>query len=425
MSRRFLFTMWEGGGTLPPQFGVARRLADAGHEIHVLGDPTIEARARSAGYGFTPWADAPHRTSLAPEDDVIRDWESNNPLVLFRRIRDRFMAGPAKAFADETASCVADAQPDVVLADGLILGSIIGAQGAGVPTAALVPNVWMPPTPGVRPMGPGLPPAKGRPGRMRDAVVRSAAERLFDTGLDVVNDARRAHGLEPLRHLWDQVRTCDQVFLLASRHFDPAAGHLPDHVRHLGPVLDDPDWAPPLDIPWRDATLPLTVVGLSSTFQDQAPLLQRIVDALQQCTVRAVVTLGQMLEPGSVVSTSSDVVVVPTAPHGPLLADASVAITHCGHGTMMKALAAGVPLVCVPMGRDQDDNAARVVELGVGVRLKPTASVDRIRTAVEEVMGDRCYRDRAAALGASIRDEVASADIVGEIAATVRRPQPV
>ena len=39
-------------------------------------------------------------------------------------------------------------------------------------------------------------------------------------------------------------------------------------------------------------------------------------------------------------------------------------VTHAGHGTVLKTLAAGVPMVCMPMGRDQKDNTVRVLRLG-------------------------------------------------------------
>jgi hypothetical protein len=55
-----------------------------------------------------------------------------------------------------------------------------------------------------------------------------------------------------------------------------------------------------------------------------------------------------------------------SAPHGEILRQASLLITHCGHGTTLKALAAGVPMVCMPMGRDQNDTAARVVHASAG-----------------------------------------------------------
>ena len=94
--------------------------------------------------------------------------------------------------------------------------------------------------------------------------------------------------------------------------------------------------------------------------------------------MRAVVTVGQMLDADEVASTDN-VVVVGSAPHSQILAEASLAVSHCGHGTTMKTLAAGVPMVCIPMGRDQNDTAARVVYHGAGVRLSPSASAAKIR----------------------------------------------
>jgi UDP:flavonoid glycosyltransferase YjiC (YdhE family) len=61
--------------------------------------------------------------------------------------------------------------------------------------------------------------------------------------------------------------------------------------------------------------------------------------------------------------------VVRAAPHREVLREAQLVVTHCGHGTTVKALAAGVPIVGLPMGRDQLDVAARLVHAGAGVRL--------------------------------------------------------
>jgi hypothetical protein len=141
---------------------------------------------------------------------------------------------------------------------------------------------------------------------------------------------------------------------------------VPKHVRYVGPILDDPQWAEPWHAPWPDGNHdPLVLVGLSSTFQDQAPVLRSVVKALAGLRVRALITLGEMLPEGEVQSTGS-VVVVRSAPHGEILRQASLLITHCGHGTTLKALAAGVPIVCMPMGRDQNDTAARVVHASAG-----------------------------------------------------------
>jgi UDP:flavonoid glycosyltransferase YjiC (YdhE family) len=59
----------------------------------------------------------------------------------------------------------------------------------------------------------------------------------------------------------------------------------------------------------------------------------------------------------------------------------------------MEALYYGVPLVCVPQMMEQQANAARVAELGVGVRLEPEGlTADDLRTAVDTVTGDAAVR---------------------------------
>jgi UDP:flavonoid glycosyltransferase YjiC (YdhE family) len=72
---------------------------------------------------------------------------------------------------------------------------------------------------------------------------------------------------------------------------------------------------------------------------------------------------------------------------------------------VLKALAAGVPLVCVPMGRDQKDNTVRVLRRGAGVRVRENATPDRIATAVTEVLHDPSYADAARRFAARLAEE--------------------
>ena len=413
-THRFLMPMWEGGGTIPPQLGVARRLIEAGHEVRVVADPTIEGEARAAGCGFTPWRRAPHRTSLDTSQDLMRDWEVSNPLALLKRARDAFIAGPAADYAADTLAAIEEFEPDVLTPDYMLFGTMIAAERAGVPVAAIVPNIWMLPTKGGPAIGPGFAPATSIFGRMRDAAMVGLANRIFDAGLPALNAARAGFGLDPLDSFYDQVHSSERILVLTSPTFDFASGVVPPNAEYVGPILDDPGWAEPWSSPWPDDDdRPLVLVGFSSTFQDQGPLLRRVVEALEELPVRAIVTLGQMLDPTEVES-APNVVVVESAPHGPILEQCAVAITHCGHGTTLKALAAGVPLVCIPMGRDQDDTAARVVHQGAGVRLSPKSSAADIRAAVREVL-DGEHGAEAERMARTIARERAEGDIVGTL----------
>jgi MGT family glycosyltransferase len=193
----------------------------------------------------------------------------------------------------------------------------------------------------------------------------------------------------------------------------------PDNVRWVGPRLDDPawagDWSPP---PGDD---PLVLVGLSSTYMDQVGTLQRIAAALGQLPVRALMTLGPALEP-DVVRAPANVTVVPSAPHAEVLQHAAAVVTHAGHGTIIKSLAAGVPVVALPMGRDQPDNAARMQAAGAGLTLKPGAKPEAIRAAVERVLHERPFGEAARRMAAAIREDTATDLALAELEALAYAP---
>lgn len=198
---------------------------------------------------------------------------------------------------------------------------------------------------------------------------------------------------------------------MSSPAFD-FVGPLPPTVRYVGPRLDDMidagDWkSPPGDAP-------LVLVALSSDFQDQEDVLRRAVAAVGSLAVRAVVTTGRGIDPKTV-DAPANVDVRGLAPHTEILREADAVVTHCGHGTTIKALAAGVPLVCLPMGRDQLDIAARVVHRGAGVRLDPSAPPDVIAGAVRQVLEDASYRAAARRIGAAIAKETTEDRVVAEV----------
>ena len=223
--------------------------------------------------------------------------------------------------------------------------------------------------------------------------------------------------MAPLDSFYDQVLETDRILVLTSPSFDFASPSTPPNARYLGPMLEDPSWAEPWQSPWPDdAEDPLALVGFSSTYQNQGPLLRRVVEALAQRPVRAVVTLGQMLDPDEV-SATHNVHVVPSAPHTPILEQAALVITHCGHGTTLKTLKAGVPLLCIPMGRDQNDTAARVVNQGAGIRLSHTASVSKIGQAIDRLLADHTYTAAARRMAAVIAEERRTVDVTAELEA--------
>jgi MGT family glycosyltransferase len=426
--RRFLFVEWEGGGNLPPALGLARRLVARGHEVRVLSEPCNEAEVLAAGCAFIPYRRAPHRADKSPASAFARDWEAGNPIAAFALLREKLLFGPARAYAEDTLAELARRPADALVVSEGLFGGLLAAEKARVPAALLIPSFYPLPAPGLPPST-GATPARGPFGRVSETVQWAVLKRLYARGLPALNAARADFGLASLRHPFDQIARAERVLVLTSRAFDFSATSLPPNVRYVGPVLDDPSWAGDWDTPWPDDHPdPLVVVSLSSTPQGQDDLLHRTIAALGNLPVRGLVTTGPALAPADFPA-PPNIAVRAAAPHARIFPLAAAVVTHAGHGTVIRALACGVPLVCLPMGRDQDGNAARVVARGAGLRLPPNAPADAIRAAVRRVLDDPGFRTGAQRLATAIAADTSHAVAIDELEQLATRyenhlPQP-
>jgi MGT family glycosyltransferase len=303
---------------------------------------------------------------------------------------------------------------DVLIVDALTPSALSGGEAARVPTVLFMHGPYMFPRDGAPPFGLCLRPARSGLGRLRDRAACAATYAFMRTGMPVLNKARSEYGLPPLASARDLEAAPDRILVCSSPSYDFAPGAVPANVRYVGPQLDDlpmGQWADP----WVGGTpLPLVLVSLSSTVMRQEQLLQRAADALGELPVHGMITTGPAVDPG-LISAPPNVVVQRWARHADILPHCAAVLTHGGHGTVMKALAAGVPLVVVPLGRDQPDNAARVAMAGVGVRVAKCASAARLRAAIRGVLADDAYGAAAREMAVRLAEEREPGMVIEEI----------
>jgi MGT family glycosyltransferase len=412
---RYLFTSWEGGGHVQPLLLVARDVAARGHAVLVLSDPCNAPDAAALDVPFRAWTTAPFQTGKTRDDDRLKDHEADNPLAVIQRLLDRVMAGPALAYANDTLAAIDTFTPDVVVSQELLLGPMAAAEARGLPLALLAANVWSLPTmAGAPPFGAGMLPAANDEERAMHAMVGQMSRTFFQAGLPDLNAARGALGLPPLDDLFAQMDAAKAILLATSRAFDFAPDPLPAPFAHVGPYLADPAWVEPFAPPPGDA--PLVVVSFSSLYQAQEPAVRAVIAALGALPARGVVTTGPTIDPAQF-DAPANVAIVRSAPHGELLKDAALFVTHAGHGSALRPLMAGVPLLCLPMGRDQNDNAARVAHRGAGLTLPADATADTIAAAVRRLLEEPAFKAAAEALGAAIRADEAARDAAAALEA--------
>jgi UDP:flavonoid glycosyltransferase YjiC (YdhE family) len=110
-----------------------------------------------------------------------------------------------------------------------------------------------------------------------------------------------------------------------------------------------------------------------------------------------VATCGDIVDPCELAA-PANAHVVPFADHDALLAQAALVLGHGGHGTTMRTLRHGVPMVGMPArGADQAPITQLLEEWQVGRAVCGGAEVDEIRDAAEAVLSDPSYRTAAQA----------------------------
>lgn len=410
--KSFLFATWEGGGSVAPVLTVARKLVERGHRVRTMSDRCNRFEAEAYGTEFVPWTRAPSRPDRSRETDIMRDWEPATPQEGFQRVLENIMVGPARDYAEDLIEELECEPADLVVSNDMLFGVPLGCEAMGQKLALIAANVSLYPMPGVPPLGPGLPPARTPEEEALHAEIAESNRRQLDSLLPTLNAARAAFGLTPLASLMAQHNLALGTLMATARAFDFAPPTLPPGVHYIGPQLGEPAWAAPWVSPWpSDDVRPLILVGFSTSFQNHIGVLQRLIDAAADLAVRLVVTLGDTIDPTELRPTAN-ARLVHSAPHDAVMREAVVVVTHGGHGTVSRALINRRPMLVVPHGRDQNDNAVRVTERGAGLSLPASATTAELRAALVRLLTEPGFASAAEWLGAQVHREATESPVV-------------
>ena len=210
---------------------------------------------------------------------------------------------------------------------------------------------------------------------------------------------------------------------------DPFLAH--PYLDICPPALRDPAAADPLErIPlrpvapvepadklpaWIEAgsSRPLVYLTLGTYVSDQVDSLRAAATGLGSLDLDTLVTVGPSGDPAALGSVPDSVRVERFVPQGMLLPHLDAVVHHGGSGTMLGALAHGVPQLLLPHGADQFLNAQALLPTGAALRLLPEEiTPDAVADAVRTLLSEQHYRDAASEIGAEIAAMPAPAEVV-------------
>ena len=179
-----------------------------------------------------------------------------------------------------------------------------------------------------------------------------------------LNALRVNAGLPEVRDSLEQLYRPHRVLALTGAPLEYVRVDTPEHVRFVGaqswdPPADTPDWLLEEGDPW-------VLVTCSTEYQADERLAAAAIEGLRDERVRVVVTLADAHGVGSLPK-AANARIERFVPHAALLERAVAVVCHGGMGIVQKAVAAGVPIVAVPFGRDQPEVGRRIAESGTGV----------------------------------------------------------
>lgn len=382
---RVLISAGFSEGHAYPALALARALSDRGHQVLVELSERWREQVAELGLAFT----------------AANDYTSFPGAGGSRQTPTVFDATRA------LAAVLAEFEPDVVVADLVAPAPDLAAEIAGVPAATLIPTVFPVQGSGLPPFLLGLQAPRTRLGGHAWRVIEPATRALRPSARWVarvpglLDEVRSELGLPPLAADPQRTTTYGTISgglaLVATFPQLEYPRRWPAGVEVTGPMRFELAH-PPVSVPAGDE--PLVVVA-SSTVQDPGhELVRASLRGLAREPVRVLASLNRRGETWSE-PVPANAAVVDWASYAEVMARASLVVTNGGHGTVVRALAAGLPPLVCPTGADAAENGARVAWAGVGRMLpRRLLAPSSLRWAVRRLLADHGCTERARAIAA-------------------------
>jgi UDP:flavonoid glycosyltransferase YjiC (YdhE family) len=356
-------------GHFLPMVPLARQIEREGHDLAFSVSNDLAAVVASAGFTVAAVDGLTHEWMLSEGN---RRGPTREALVRKERWRHgtSMFTSRAEAFVEPLIDIVDRWQPDVIVHEPAEFAAAIAGTVRGLPH---VTHSW---------------------GALRETQWGQLRAELMEP-------VWGRFGLVPLAHGGDYEYLYFDICPPSLR--SPALDGIPT-ARPLrpdapGPAAKPPDWMAGLP---EDRTLYVTM-GTMPVNNTQTTLLCMLVEGLARHDVNVIVTVGNNNDPEELGPQPPNVRVERYVPQEDVLPFVTAVICHGGSGTMFGALRHGLPLLMIPLGADQFQNAAACTKAGVGRAVDvETLTADLVTSEAAVLLDDPSYRHRSEA----VRNEI-------------------
>jgi UDP:flavonoid glycosyltransferase YjiC (YdhE family) len=395
---RFLFTVWNFAGCLHPAIAIGKELRSRGHTVGFYTGSAFRDSVEREGFLFFPFQEPLERIvqeKVYSANSVGANW--NRPWKIPSLLKQFFVDSMPFQLEDVEA-ILAAWKPDAIGCDSSLFAPyLIIYEKLRIPVALLsYPLGCQLPGPEIPPVGFGLPLPRNVFTRVRNQAAGKVLDFFLSDFRRGVNEVREYNGLRPISGpVIGSAVNLPLYIVVSCRELDYPRPTLPPNVYYVGPCVSYPPNRTPPRIEELQEDLPCVYVNEGTIHADDPYILRAAKEALADLPVRVVMTTGLHrdakklgLEP-----LPPNIILEPWVNHDVLMPRINAMVCSGSSGTVLAALRCGVPMVVVSTEWDHPENAQRVVEAGVGIRIAPRqCTAKNLRKAVRRLLEEPQFR---------------------------------
>ena len=362
---RIVFFCIPAYGHTNPTLGVVRELCARGHEVWYYSYQMMRGRIEAAGAKFVACDAYDCERRLTPADGarVGKDIAFSTHVLVDTTL----------ALDDMVCADMERLKPDCIVADSMAVWGKAVARKLGVPfvssTTTFAFNRYsakiMKQDGGLIKMLLAMP------------KINRDLKRLRDKGY-------------PIHNILDILQNDDatDTVVYTSPEFQPCSETFSDRYAFVGPIVRETEETV------EKTRETLVYISMGTVNNDLLPLYRACVGAFRDGKHQVILSAGEQVDLAALGELPENVAVYLRVDQIAVLERADVFVSHCGMNSASESLYFGVPLVLFPQTNEQGGVAARVAELGAGLKLEK-ADAASIRTAVDAVLQTPSYRANA------------------------------
>ena len=329
-------------GHTNPTLGVVRELTARGHEVRYYSYEPMRTLIEAAGAQFVACDPYDCEQHLTPADGarVGKDIAfSTHILVETTLALDEMVCADMRAYA-----------PDCIVADSMAVWGKAVAKKLGIPFISSTTTFAF-----NRYSAKVMKQSGGQMLKMMLAMpkINHDLQRLRDRGY-------------PIKNILDIIQNDDQTdtIVYTSPEFQPCADTFSDKYAFVGPSIR------PATENIEKTHDVLIYISMGTVNNDLLPFYRACIAAFADSPYQVILSTGEQIDRSALGTLPDNITALPHVDQIAVLQKADVFLSHCGMNSASESLYFGVPLVLFPQTNEQGGVAARVAELGAGLKLE-------------------------------------------------------